>query len=223
MKYNGPVTRSMAKKMKKLPMLMIICLVSSSIFPTTNANDSKCDIKEKITAISSNYCTKQGIMVYRRADETLCYNVKTCPVGHLDGKGKCGKSCKCPDWAQKCSYFIGKEPKHVGNIDQILENAEPNVCSYTKDTICHPEPYYENLNQIQLLNGTKYFVRNLAIAWLQPAINDYICFGDPDSDTSGTPIYCQSHNCNSRSRRFSYYQNNDIAYYLGQNNEKNSY
>ncbi|MCP4456410.1 MAG: hypothetical protein GY816_00030, partial [Cytophagales bacterium] len=162
--------------------------------------------------ISSQTCVSKGIVVLQRiGDPLLCWSEITCPKGHLNEKGKCGPKCSCPTWAIQCSHYKGKLPSPPENSEQILTEGLPDVCSFGPDPRCSSVPKPVHFSQIELYNGSTFFVKHLDIKWQEATPEEYDCVGN--GRQSGTPSFCMKHKCLKRSTKICFYRKNEIAYY----------
>ncbi len=187
-----------------------------------NANASKCPSIVKRTAVDSPKCLKQSLVVYQLENKTYCWALKKCPHGHLNGKGKCGPFCRCPDWSIDCSHYDWKhlhKDKNLlfryskGNLKNILEFNKPNFCSLEPNSQCSPKATHAYVAKIELFNGTTYYVQDLKLKQTESIKSDFDCIGK-GLIVSGSPRYCTYYNCSALggATKFCYYKKPSLTY-----------
>nr|CAD2206326.1 unnamed protein product [Meloidogyne enterolobii] len=173
-----------------------------------------CKLSEKTTPIELNECLADGFTINKRKDGTICWKKikleNTEKIKHLQNN-----KCLCPSWAISCSFYTGKETKtstqNNKQIMDIIERNKPNICSFNPDPKCKVSPIIKTLYQIELYDGSKFFVKELNIE-LKETINEEIqCIGK--GEITGSPLYCAKNHCSERGRKFCFFIKNEIAYF----------
>ncbi len=184
-------------------LLSLTLLVGSS--PCLNIANSK-----ELIPLMSDKCVNKGYIIYKHSDGELCWKRQKCDNGqHLNGKGLCGQKCVCPIWAFRCSYYEGVMPKLIGNLHDILEHSKPQICSFHPSERCHISPKTVEINQVQLYNGSTYYVTDMNIKWMEPVDKKYECVGN--GIRTGTDSFCQKHKCAIKGTKLCYYDQREIA------------
>ena len=196
----------------KFPYISKVFLLLMISFLVGRVAGKICDSTAPHTKIESMECVSKGIVVMKAADSTLCYQIKTCPMGHLDGEGNCGQKCNCPKWSKSCSFYKGPMPKIVGDLKTILSFAKPSFCSLKPDKRCSNKSTNMRLNQIKLYDGTLHYVKEMNIQIAEATSDEYECTGD--GTVVGSAEFCSNHDCASSGTKFCYYKKNDIAYFV---------
>ena len=209
---NTATTAAAVKRSKPravgLPLLLLLALVASAAADKCGANE-----KDIHSLQESHKCRHDGIALYQRSNG-ICYRDVKCGVGFLNGKGKCESNsiCQCPKWASGCTFYEADVPE-VAGTKEILSEEAPVVCSWDPGTPgCSKEPSAGHFAQIQLYDGSTHLVSRLQIVMAETTVpGEYYCHGR--GTTSGTPTYCEKHNCNEPAMRFCYDKYNEIAYF----------
>ncbi|MCP4490541.1 MAG: DDE-type integrase/transposase/recombinase [Gammaproteobacteria bacterium] len=201
-------------------LMMVILLLASFLVPTMANKCPEPDEKIKgLKSIWSSSCIASGYVVMRDGNNHLCWRKVACANGHLNNKGTCSHTCKCPEWATHCSHGVDKWPKiaHTEKTPLVLELARPNICAFQPSNNCNSEPVHIRLPQIELLNGTKVFIKALNIKWIQHVGEDFECIGS--GRLSGTTEFCQKHECVQEATKFCKYAETELAFFFNAEGE----
>ncbi len=217
---NRPVTRSMTKRiqttiaslLRTVPKGLIVLITVLCLFGLTKAQ--KCtNVTTGITMMDSENCVKQGYVIYRTHKGKMCWQYQDCGHKHLKKNGKCGSNCKCPKWAKGCVFYRKDTAKPLTeNYKEVLETELPDVCSFKRSDQCNLDPSYEKFGQIQLLDGSLHYVRQLSVEIQDAERNQYLCKGT--GLETGTPEFCEGHQCKEHGTKLCYYPERQHAFFV---------
>uniref|UniRef100_A0A914EQJ5 Glycoprotein n=1 Tax=Acrobeloides nanus TaxID=290746 RepID=A0A914EQJ5_9BILA len=202
-------TRAQSRKAVTTIVSVLGALTLLACLPTTNGVICR---NVTLNYVDETYCTEDGFEVWRMKD-TGEYCWKPDPVA----RNKL-HDCECPDWAEGCSYYASREPGlAVGNstlqlpwVIQAMEKLRPLVCSFTATTECSSVPVRKDLIQVELYDRTIHYVTKLDLVWQDRWADEYTCIGSGQKVT-GSPHYCDGHQCHEYGDRFCFYKQPPIA------------
>ncbi len=220
---NRRTTRSMTRKSKNtskmvvnhtflealskglLYITMLFCIVQYTHASQCTGNT------ETLEVVDSQSCVQEGYIIKRNKNGVMCWKRMKCD-GHLQKTGKCGPSCPCPKWATSCVYNQKHEPVDTTIQQEILENEKPKICSFQENSHCNTNLTTEQFHQIQLLDNSTHFVKQLNIKIAEVTSEQYTCIGT--GKQGGTPEFCKTHECLKFPTKFCMYMENDRAYFV---------
>ena len=192
------------KLSKPFLIILLVCLVQG-------VHNSSCPDGATRTKVESQRCVSNGIIINKLENGDLCWTTVSCPTGHLNGQGKCQEKCACPRWAQGCSFYEGPLPE-IKNVDKILDREKPNVCSIEPDKRCNEQPTHAHFDQIQLFNGSTYYVNELNLQESEVTSKEFECVGT--GPVTGSEAYCANNPCESTGTKFCYEKNNPVMNFV---------
>ena len=214
-----PVTRSMTQKSKNINFMMtavLLCLASFSYA----SNENQCSKYEsknysKFDVVTAQTCTSFGYVIKKVSNDKFCWQQTICTDDkHLSKNGTCEQKCSCPKWADDCVHNVSPPQISPQKLSEILENERPTVCSFRPNSECLNKSVVESFAQIQLFNGSKYFVKQLNIKYSDSEPTQYDCIGS--GSITGTPEFCTIHECVSSGTKFCFYQQAQLAFFVGE-------
>lgn len=186
-----------------ISLMMIFGTVEAENCPNNQApQDSKIEFIES--------CSPSGLIVYRTRDDGMCYTMKSCIPKMMVlmeprsvGEDPCGPVCRCPGWADGCSFFRGpytaNSTEEHRRTRKLLDDSGLRACSWGRPKKgCAKEPIETDVHQIELYDGTRHHISNLQLRMFK--VTHPWCIGGPRR--SGTPDYCKQNRCEQNPNGF---------------------
>ena len=194
-----------------------LCIFSMSIllalFSCCSGTQCETDTKS-MSLIVSQTCMETGYIVFQNTKQEKCYVKRNCqPKEHLTNMGECGSMCPCPSWTPHCS-FHSKEQVQKDSVDtqKILQSLYPKlICSITPHDKCDPTKIDEEFPQVQLFDNSTFLIESLTLQTKQAQKDEYDCFGT-GLVVTGTPEYCQEHECQTPATKFCLFLSNERTF-----------
>jgi hypothetical protein len=113
---------------------LVIMLLLFSQFGMARMNPCP---KSELELVHIQECISSGLIIKKMDSGALCWEKVECKEGHLHKEAKennyCGEMCKCPEWAEGCSFYDGPTSKNSSmnnkKLVEILENEKIKICS----------------------------------------------------------------------------------------------
>ncbi len=195
-------------------MLLNFLIVTTQAHEGLNEGDRHYCPQVELETVQAQTCISSGLAIMRmKSGGLLCWLKRECAnkKEHLNKDGECEKRCTIPDWAEECSYYDGPSLATVGKQADILQLAEPSICSLKAgNPTCSDKPTHVSLNQVQLFDNSLYFVKNLELIREEATKDEFECVGT--GNTIGTPAYCSIHPCEATGRKFCYFKHYEKVY-----------
>ena len=181
---------------------------------------SPCPKDQHKTLIHAQSCVSSGLAIMRMTKGMLCWEKIECGQKHIqenivniNEKNLCGPRCVCPLWTQSCSFYNGPSTKNSTESDSKVKNLLESIkIDYCKENEkCGKYKTIES-NQIQLYDNSLHLIKEMKIDEIQSISEEYECIGQ--GLITGSPKYCQIHECEEYGTKFCFYTGNEIAFLI---------
>uniref|UniRef100_A0A914UI76 Uncharacterized protein n=1 Tax=Plectus sambesii TaxID=2011161 RepID=A0A914UI76_9BILA len=184
----------------------------------------KCGQEQRVGCIYGQTCMLQGLIINKMENETICWTFMDCKKGHIrrlteatDSK-HCGPPCKCPDWADGCSFYEGKSAVNstISNekTKELVEEQQPHICSKTPKDGCEATTSTKTINQIQLYDGTIHWVRDMHLITKNHLQGAYECVGRLNGALTGSEQFCKKNKCESEGTKYCFYPHHEMTLWI---------
>uniref|UniRef100_A0A1I7XK80 Integrase catalytic domain-containing protein n=1 Tax=Heterorhabditis bacteriophora TaxID=37862 RepID=A0A1I7XK80_HETBA len=192
------------KKTMETRTLMAVTLIT-----TIRAN--KC---EKKNTVFIDSCSKSGVIIYKNNKDNYSWSYQSCGnqeqlrnvTDEKTSKEICGPRCRCPSWANGCSYGH-REQRTNSTIERLFHQMKPDVCSFKRTVECQ-NPVRRKIHKVRLVDGKDYFVKSLGLIHKQ--YEEQICFGK--GEITGTNDYCARYPCISNGTQICIFSKTEATY-----------
>uniref|UniRef100_A0A914QNJ0 Integrase catalytic domain-containing protein n=1 Tax=Panagrolaimus davidi TaxID=227884 RepID=A0A914QNJ0_9BILA len=190
------------QKVSKTFFVLALCACLVLGATATECQSSTVELK----LVYAENCTSSGLAIFQNVDDSYCWQQVDCGIYHLHDYSQlpgndnhiCTDPCKCPAWADDCTFYESS----LSEVEKkSLLNLINDEAPHENDAIVHI---------IQLPDGTDHVIRQLNLI-KEDALDDIICFGSGQT-FNGPPNFCANRTCDTNASKLCLIQHHELVF-----------